>query len=137
MHDSRTCFEAVEPTISFGRLVIERGVVVEYVEHRKLVAPSNLVIVEVVSGRNLHAARAELRVHVFICDDRNRATRQGEVDGLTYERTITLIVGVHCNSRVAEHRFRSRRRDNDVAAAIRQRVPETPELALLLASKHF
>src|SRR5690606_39525699 len=64
-------FEAVQSTVGNGDLIVERSVRIEDVDQRQVAPLAELVIVEVVPGRDLHAARAELGIDVFIGDDRN------------------------------------------------------------------
>ena len=56
-----------------GAFVVELRVGREDVDQRQVVALADLVVVEIVRRRDLHAARAECRVDVRIGDDRESA----------------------------------------------------------------
>ncbi len=62
--------EAIEAAISCRCVVVEPRVEVEHADLRQAVALADFVVVEVVRRRDLHAARAELRVDVLVGDDR-------------------------------------------------------------------
>ncbi len=130
------CDEAVEAAIRRRRVVVQRRVRVEDADHRQAVPQADLVVVEVVRGRDLHAAGAELGIDVFVGDDRDRAAGQRQVDALADQRAVALVVRVHRDGRVAEHRLGPRRRDDELAAAL-DGVTQVPELAALLAAQHL
>jgi hypothetical protein len=85
---------------------------VEHVDHRQLVSQADFVVVEIVRWRDLHAARTELGVDVFVGDDRNAPAGEGQLDFLADEVAIAFVARVHRDRRVAEHRLRSGRRDD-------------------------
>ena len=55
---------------------------VEDVDHRQVVAFAHFIIVEVVGGRDLHAAGAELRVDIVVGNDGDVAIGEGQANGL-------------------------------------------------------
>ena len=61
---------------------------------------------------------------------------RGSVDALADQRPIAFVVRVHRHGRVAEHRLRARRRDDELAAAL-DGVTQVPELAALLRAQHL
>ena len=84
-----------------------------------------LEVVRVVSGRHLHDARPELRVHEGVGDHGDLAARERQRRALSGEARVPRIVRVHGERRVAEHRLRPRRGDDELAApdeGIRDRV---------------
>ena len=114
---------------------VERPVEVEDVDLLELVALARREVVEVVRGRHLHGAGAELRV------DEHRVGHDGEgavdervLDALAVERGVARVVRVHGDGRVAEHRLRARRRDDDLASALDlvRELEELPVRALLV-----
>ena len=119
----------------------------EDVEHGQAVTLAERVVVEVVRGRDLHAAGAEFAVDVVIGDDRNLAVAERQDHRLADQMPVALVLRVHGHGRVAEHGFRARGRDDDVVeraafgigpgCAVRERIAEVPELAVLLLAEDF
>ena len=110
---------------------------IEHVEHVGRLysgAAAHFEVVEVVSRRDLHRARAELGIGMLVGDDRDQPAGDRVADDLADHGRISLVLGMHRDGHVGEHRLRPRRRDFDCARAIRQRVAEVPELTLDLAS---
>ncbi len=141
--DALSCNGAVESAIAAWHVFVEVRIDREDVDHRQVVALTDLVVVEVVRRRDLHAAAAECRIDVRVGDDRDLAIRQRQKDEPANEILIPRVVRVHRNGGVAEHRFGPRRRDDDVVAAVRgagavaQRITEVPEAALLFGTFDF
>ena len=92
-------------------------------------ALADLIIVEVVARRDLHRAGAQLRIGMLVGDDRNQAAGDRMLDLLADDRRIALVIGMHRDRHVGEHRLRTRRRDMDRARAVGQRIFEVPEVA--------
>ncbi len=88
-------------------------------------------------GGDLHHAGAEFRIDVGIGDDRNRALRKRQTQGLADQVPVALVVRMHRNCRVAEHRFGSRGCDHDVPGAVLQRIAKVPQRAVFLHVLHF
>ncbi len=67
--DALARLEAIEAAEARGRLIVERGLRREDVDLLELVPLADLVVVEIVRRRDLHAAGAELSVDVAVGDD--------------------------------------------------------------------
>src|SRR5690349_14843527 len=105
----------------------------------------NLLIVGIVRWRDFQEARAERRLrivrvaaklwrshNVVVGDDRNLAIDDGKLDCLPNELRSARIFWMHGDSSIAKHCFGPRRSDSDVSAAIRERIPQVPHVALHL-----
>ncbi len=127
---------AVEAAVLRRRIVVDGRVEIQDGDRRQAVPLSDLPVVEVVRRRDLHAAGAERLVDVRVGDHRNRAPGQRQRDLPADQRRVPVVVGVHRDRDVAEHRLRSGRRDDDrvdpVACAIGERIAQLPDLPLLL-----
>ena len=130
--DAPACLVAVQTHVGRRSLVVDAGIGGEDVDARKAMATAHLVVVEVVGRGDLQAARAELLVHHLIGDHRDGAARQGQIQHLSDIPPVTVVVGVHGDRDVAEHRLGPRGRDHQVALARGQRIADVPELARLL-----
>ena len=113
---------AVQAAVLLRRVVVDRRVRREDVDQRQAVALADLVVVEVVRGRDLDHAGAELAVDVGVGDDRDLAIGQRQLHRLADQVRVALVVRMHHHRGVAEHGFRARGRDRQRAAAVGQRV---------------
>jgi len=106
---------------------------VEHVKHVGGLEPralADLEVVEVVTGRDLHRAGAELGIGMLVGDDGNQAPGDRVFELLADQSAIALVLRMHRDRHVREHRLGPRGRDLDRAAVIGERVAERPELAL-------
>ncbi len=90
----------------------------------------DLVVVEVMRRRDLHAAGAECGVDIVIGDDRDAPTGQRQVDQLADEMPVAFVVGVYGDGGVAEHGLGARGGDDQRTGAVGQRIAHMPEVAL-------
>ncbi len=130
--DALPRLEPVEPAIGGGRLVVDLRVRRQDVEQRQAAALPDLVVVEVVRRRQLHAARAEGGVRELVGEQRDLAAGERQRERRAVEAAVALVVRVKGDGDVAEHRLGARRRDRDVALAVRERIADVPERAVLL-----
>jgi len=100
-------------------------------------ALADFVVVKIVRRRDLDAAAAERRIAVVVGDDRHETAGERQPDLLADEVLVALVCGVNGDGRVTEHRFRTRRRDDHVAAAVRERIAQVPQAAGLGLRDHF
>ena len=120
-----------------------RGVLAEDIDQWQAVAFAHLIVIEVVSRGNLDAAGTLLHVGMLIGDNGDASAHQGQFDGLTDQRGVARVLGIDRYTGVAEQGFGAGGSDYQVIQAgigldaIRQRITEVPELALLLAVLHF
>ncbi len=91
-------------------------------------APADLEVVGVVPGRDLQRTGAELRLDVLVGDDLQPAPNERQDRALADQALIALIVGVHGDRRVGEHRLRSHRGDRDRARPGDERIVDVVEL---------
>ena len=112
--------EAVEAEIIFRdqtiRSLDQLRLAIEHVEHLaglETRALADLEIVEVMPRRDLHRARTELGIGMLIGNDRDQPAGDRQLHHLADPRPVTIILGVHCDRHVGEHRLRPRRRDRD------------------------
>ncbi len=109
----------------------------QHVDHREVVAPADLEIVEVVGRRDLHRARALLGVGIFVSNNGNAAAHQRQDHVLADHVPVTLIVGMHGNGGVAQHGLGPRGGDHDEGGWIvgverrpLDRIAQMPEMPL-------
>src|SRR5690606_9427495 len=95
---------------------------------------ANLKVVEIMRRGDLHRTRALFGIGVSIGDDRDAPPNDGQDGELADQILITLIVRVHRNAGIAEHRLGPRRCDGDKASLLAlDRIAEVPHMALHLA----
>ena len=117
---------------------------IEHADRRKIVTAADLEVVEVVGRGDLHRARTLLRVGVIVGDDRNQPSHQRQYNLLADNALVTLVLGIHGDSRVAQHGFGPRGRDHDEGGRVLgiellafERIAQMPEAALDLDLLHF
>jgi hypothetical protein len=81
------------------------------------VTAADLEVVGVVARRDLERAGAELALHVVVGDDRQAPADERQDLVLADEVRVALVVGVHGDSGVGEHRLRAHGRDDELAAS--------------------
>ena len=134
---------AVHAAIGVRCVVIDAGVGVQDVDAGQIVALAHGVVVEVVGRCDLDAACAELGVHMRIADDGDLASDKRQPRARADQVAVARIVGVHREPRVAQHRFRPGRCDDDMIRSIRradsvqQRVANAPQVAVFRHVVHF
>src|SRR5438876_11905631 len=97
----------------------------------KVMALADLVIGDVVPGRHLDGAGAELLVHRFVGDDRHASVHDRQRHRLPDHVLVAPVIGMDGDRRVPHHRLRARRRDRDHSAAV-DRVVEVIEVTVRL-----
>ena len=97
---------------------------------------ADLEIVEVVRWRNLHRARTLFGIGIFIRNDRNPASDQGQDHVLADQMRVARIIRMHGDGGIAEHRLGARGCDHDESRGIVRaeglaldRVAQIPEAA--------
>ena len=88
--------------------------------------PADLEVVEVVRRRDLDRAGALLRIGIFVGDDRDAPADQRQDRVLADQMPVALVVRMHRDRGVAQHRLRPRGRDRDEVRIVRiERLPST------------
>jgi hypothetical protein len=101
--------------------------------HRQRMPPADLEIVEVMRGRDLHRARALLRVGILVRHHRDGAAGQRQDHALADQVGEARILGMHRDRRVAQHRLGPRGGHHQETARLAlHRVAEVPQMALHL-----
>jgi hypothetical protein len=77
---------------------------------RQVVPQSRLKIIRIVRRRHLHRARPKLRLRQLIRNNRNLPLHQRQHHILPMQMRYTLVLRIHRNRRIAQHRLRPRRR---------------------------
>ena len=126
--------EPVHP-VEAGAAAADDGALVEDRGHRQAVPAADLEVVGVVRRRHLHRARAERRVDVGVGDHRDRAPDDRQLDPAADEVRVALVVGVHGDAGVTQHRLHARGGDDDRVLALP--VADADELALVLGVVHL
>ena len=109
--------EAIQAAKALGHRIIHRRGRRHDVDQRQVVAHADLVIVEVVRGRDLHASGAEFALDVRVRDDRNTALRERQSHARADARPVTLVLGVHGHGGIAEQGLWTGGGDHQIGAA--------------------
>ena len=111
------------------------GRLVEDVDALKPGALPHRPVIGIVRGGHLHAARAELGIHVPVGEDGDLAVHERQLHRLADEMSEALVLGVHGHAGVAEHRLGARGGDDQVLQATRRlgkRVAQVPQMPRLV-----
>ena len=96
--------EAVQ-SVEFGSGVGDPALGVHDRRHRQLMSHADLEVVRIVRGRDFDCARAELGVDVLVGDDDHLSVDERVRQGLADQVAVALVVGVHRDRGVAQHRL--------------------------------
>ncbi len=88
-------------------------------------------------GCDLYRPAAKLLVDVFIGNNRDLAVNQGQQDFLADQALVTFIFRVNGDGSIAEHRFWSSRRHDQVTIGADNRISQMPEMPLFVLMFHF
>ena len=130
-HDGLAALITVQTAV-FAAVFVHLAVVVEDADNLEIVPQADLKVVRVVRRGHLDRAGAEADLAVLIAHDRDLAVHDRQDAGLADEVLEFLVLGVDGDAGVAHHGLGARRRDNDVAAAIAERIADIPEMAGLV-----
>ncbi len=99
----------------------------------------DVIVVGVVRRRDLERAGAEREVHVRVGDDRDAACSTiGSRTLLPDQVLVALVVGMHRDRDVAEHRLGAGRRDHErLRRIVGERVGDVVQRALLVVELGF
>ena len=116
-----------------GRIgdLAHRAGLVDHHRHREPVAPANVEVVGVVRWRDLECTGAEGAVDVRVGDHGNLDADDRERHLAADEVGVALVVGVHGNGDVGEHRLGARGRDHEGAPWLADhRIRYLPQLTV-------
>ena len=131
-----TCFVTVHST-EFAGIFVHCTVVVHYTDYRQVVTQTHFKVVGVVSRCNLYNACTKIHVNVFVRNDRDFTVDEGNYHGLTYKVTVTLVVGIYCYCRVAQHCFGTCCSKCNLFLAVGSKVAVMPEKSVLFGILYF
>ena len=137
LDDPLARLETVQVPVGGRRIGVDAGVVGKDVDLLQVVAQAHLVVVEIMGRGDLHAPGTELRVHVFVGNDRDFAIGQGQADRLADDVPVALVLGVHGNRAVAEQRLGPGGGHRHVAIAVRIGVADVPHVPVFLFRDDF
>ena len=100
-------------------------------------ALAHLVVVGVVRRRYLDDTGTELLVDVRIGDDLDLSSYQRQRHLFADKRLVAFVVGMYHHRRIAEVGFGSCRGDDDMSAAVTERIADVIELAFVLFILHL
>ena len=94
-------------TLVFSAVGVDRSVIVEDVDLRKVMAFAHLIVVRIVGGCYFNYAGTEFHINVGIAYDGNFLVDDGQNSRLSDEMLISVVRGINGNGRISEHGFRT------------------------------
>ena len=135
-HHSLPCLIAVHALV-LAAVGVDLAVVIQHPDGVQVVAQAHLEVVGVVGGGHLHAAGAEVHLHVLIGHDGDLPVHQGQDAGLAHQVLVPLVVGVDRHAGVAHHGLRPGGGHHQIAGTVSQRVAHMPQVAGLVLILHL
>ena len=135
--DGLTSFITIHAAVLFGHVVIQMSRLGHNIDLFEVVAFADFKVVEVVGRRNLHAAGAELFIHIIVCNDRNFTVGQRQFQFLADQAFVAFVFGIDRYCLVTEHGFRTGRCNNDTFGAVSSRVTDFPEMSVHFLRFHL
>ena len=108
------------------------AVVGDDADNIKVMAQADLKVIGVVRRGHFDRTGTEADLAVFIAHNGNLAVHDGQNAGLADEVLELFVVRVDGHAGVAHHGFRAGRGNDDIAGAVRERIPDIPEMAGLV-----
>ena len=96
----------------------QRAVVVEDVDGLQMVLDTEVVVVDVVRGRDFQCTRAELALYVLIVNQWDGAVYERHNGAFALVLGVTLVLRMHTDGRVAQDGLGARGGDGDVLARL-------------------
>ena len=100
-------------------------------------ALAGLEVVRIVRRSDFHRAGAEFAVHRSVRDYWNFAIRERQQNLLANKALVALVVRVHGDRGIAQHRFRARGRNDNLLFRSGDGVADVPETADALIVNHL
>ena len=116
---------------------VHPGMLVHHRNLGQLVAQPGLKVIGIVRRSHLHRARAELRLRQFVGDYGNLAIHQRQQNFLAMQMDVALVLRVHRNRSIAQHRLWPRGRNRDELRASHHGIADLPQLSRNLFVLHF
>ena len=135
-HDGLAALVAVHALV-LAAVLVDLTVVGDAADDLQMVAQTHFKVVGVVSRGHLHGAGAEADLAVLVAHNGDLAAHQRQDAGLADEVLELLILRVDRHTGIAQHGLRTGGGDDDIAAAVAQRVANVPQVARLVHILHL
>ena len=98
---------------------------------------SDLKVVRIVRGGNLHNARTLGHIRVLIAHNRNFLIKQRQNHVATVQMRIARILRIDRHRRITQHGFGTRSREFQLLAGLLDRIQQMPKMSVLLLVLHL
>ena len=130
-------FVAIHAAVLGRAVFIHVSGLVENAQHFEVVTLADFKVIKVVSRRDLHAARTEILVDIFVGDNGNFAVGERQLEHLAHQVLVAFVVGVNSNGLIAEECFRTGSGNHDAFGTIHGRVADFPHVAVFFFAFDF
>ena len=134
-HDPPARGIAIQAAILRGGMIVDGGLGREDIDLCQPVALAHFIVVKIMGRGDLDTAAAELRLDILIGDHGDVSFTQGQARLPPHQIAITLILWMHGDRGVAQHRLRPGGGHDDMVEAghrFRQWITQMPEVAAFL-----
>ena len=136
LDDRRPALQPVHAAVLAGVLV-HPALVVDDADDGQIVPETELEIVGIVRGGDLHRAGAEAYLDIIVRDDGDDPVRQRQTEHAPHISRHALVLGIDRDRGVAEHGLGTGGRDGERTVAVRKRIAVIPQVGLLLSIFDF
>ena len=127
LHQRLAALIAVHPVV-LSAVFVDVTVVGDDADDLKVVAKTHLKVVRIVCGRHLDSTGAEADLAVFVAHNGDLTVHDRQDAGLADEVLELFVLGVNGNAGIAHHRLGTGGGDDNIAAAVGERIADMPEV---------
>ena len=131
LNDLLSCLISVHTCI-LGIIVDYLCIIGHNIDDRQIMTLSDLKVIGVMSGSDLYNARSEIHFNIFISHNGYLSAYQRKNKRLADDILISFIVGIYCNSCIAQQSFGTCCCKLNIAAAVLEGIAQMPEMACLI-----
>ena len=135
-HNGLAALVAVHALV-LAAVLVDGAVVGDDADDLQVVAQAHLEVVGVMGGGHLHGTGTEADLAVLIAHDGDLAVHDGQDAGLADQMLELLVLGVDGHTGIAHHGFRTGGGHHNIAAAIRERIADIPQMTGLVHILHL
>ena len=113
------------------------GIIGHHIDYRQIMPSAHLKVVGVMGRCDLYNAGTKFHIHIAVCNHRDFSANQRQNHGLAHILLVAFILRVHCHCRITQQGLRTGGGKLQITAAVRKRIPQVPEEAVLLLKFHL
>ena len=127
-----SCLVTIHACILAAKLV-DRSIIIHNIDLFEIMTLSNLEIVRIVCRCDLYTAGSKIFIYILISNHRNLTVREWQLQHLTNDILVSLVLWIYCNGCITEQCLRTCGCDlYESSFLANNRIIDVPEEAILL-----